>query len=321
MTPSPTMPTLWPAAWSSFTLSALSPGRTSASTMSIPSSPAIRRAVPRLSPVIMATLTPRACSRRMVAAAVGRTASATAIRPMTRPSRAIWTTVRPAPCSRSDSVASSPSSTPLSAMSMRLPERTVRPATVARSPLPPKDSKPAAASSGRSFVRSSTALAMWCSDPRSRAAAVVSRSVSSTPAAGVTWTTFGAPRVRVPVLSKTMTSSLTACSRAAAFLISTPWRAPSPVPTMIAMGVARPRASGQAMTKTVMVRVRANSRVWPRAQNQTPKVSRPMTTAASTSHWEARSASNWAGALEFCASCTSLTICARAVSAPTRVAR
>ncbi len=315
------MPTLWPWPWSSLILSALSPGRTSASTMSMPSSSAMRRAVPRLSPVIMATLTPRPCSRRMVAPAVGRTASATAIRPMTRPSRAMWTTVRPAPCSRSDSAASSPSSTPLSAISIRLPDSTVRPSTVARSPLPPKDSKPVAATSGSSFARSSTALAIWCSDPRSRAAAVISRSVSSTPAAGVTWTTLGAPRVRVPVLSKTITSSLTASSRAAAFLISTPCRAPSPVPTMMAMGVARPSASGQAMTKTVMVRVRANSRVWPRIQNQIPKVSRPMTMAASTSHWEARSASSWAGALEFCASCTSLTIWARAVSAPTRVAR
>ena len=34
-----------------------------------------------------------------------------------------------------------------------------------------------------------------------------------------------------------------------------------------------------------------------------------------------RSASRWPGALEFWASCTSATICASAVSAPTRVAR
>ena len=43
--------------------------------------------------------------------------------------------------------------------------------------------------------------------------------------------------------------------------------------------------------------------------------------AITTSHCEALSANNCAGALEFCASCTSLTICARAVSAPTLVAR
>ena len=43
-------------------------------------------------------------------------------------------------------------------------------------------------------------------------------------------------------------------------------------------------------------------------------------TAAATSHWAARSASRWAGAFEFWASWTSLTICASAVSAPTLVA-
>src|SRR5262249_54235770 len=46
----------------------------------------------------------------------------------------------------------------------------------------------------------------------------------------------------------------------------------------------------------------------------------PTSNAARTSHCEARSASSCAGALEFCASWTSLTICASAVSAPTLVA-
>ena len=96
--------------------------------------------------------------------------------------------------------------------------------------------------------------------------------------------------------------------------------APRPVPTMTAIGVASPSASGQAITKTVIVSVMANSSGWPIHQNQTAKVSRPITIAARTSHCEARSASSCAGALEFCASCTSLTIWASAVSAPTLVA-
>ena len=53
---------------------------------------------------------------------------------------------------------------------------------------------------------------------------------------------------------------------------------------MIAIGVASPRASGQAITKTVIVSVSANSSGWPSTQNQTAKVSRPMEMAASTSH-------------------------------------
>ena len=89
---------------------------------------------------------------------------------------------------------------------------------------------------------------------------------------------------------------------------------------MMAIGVARPSASGQAMTNTVMVSVSANSNGSPMTQNHTPKVSSPMAMAANTSHCEAWSASNCPGALEFCASCTSLTICASAVSAPTLVA-
>ena len=127
--------------------------------------------------------------------------------------------------------------------------------------------------------------------------------------------------VSVPVLSKTITSSLVASSSAAAFLNRMPLDAPRPVPTITAIGVARPSASGQAMTKTVIVSVSAKSSGCPIHQNQTAKVTRPMTIAASTSHCEARSARSWAGALEFCASWTSLTICASAVSAPTLVAR
>lgn len=46
--------------------------------------------------------------------------------------------------------------------------------------------------------------------------------------------------------------TLCAASRARPPLISTPWEAPTPVPTMTAVGVARPRAQGQATTSTDM---------------------------------------------------------------------
>ena len=180
--------------------------------------------------------------------------------------------------------------------------------------------KPVATSAGTEPARLRIACASGCSENFSTAAATASSCASLTPGAVTISTTSGWPTVSVPVLSKTTTVSLVAFSSAEAFLNRMPFIAPRPVPTMIAIGVAKPSASGQAITNTVMVRVSANSSGWPSTQNHTAKVSRPMTMAASTSHCEAWSASNCPGALEFCASCTSLTICASAVSAPTLVA-
>ena len=62
--------------------------------------------------------------------------------------------------------------------------------------------------------------------------------------------TRGLPSVIVPVLSSTTTSSLCAVSSAAPSRMSTPFSAPLPVPTMIAVGVASPRAHGHAITST-----------------------------------------------------------------------
>jgi hypothetical protein len=71
---------------------------------------------------------------------------------------------------------------------------------------------------------------------------------------------------------------------------------------MIAVGVARPSASGQVITTTVM----ANSIAVPvdrsLASSHTASVSAPPTRATRTSQNAARSASRWPGALEFWAS-------------------
>jgi hypothetical protein len=48
---------------------------------------------------------------------------------------------------------------------------------------------------------------------------------------------------------------LCALSRCSPPLISTPFCAPTPVPTMIAVGVARPSAHGQAVVRTVRMKV------------------------------------------------------------------
>jgi len=88
---------------------------------------------------------------------------------------------------------------------------------------------------------------------------------------------------------------------------------------MIAVGVARPNASGQVITTTVMASSIAVASDRP-ASSHASRVAAPPISATSTSQNAARSASRWPGALEFCASCTSFTIWARAVSAPTLAA-
>ena len=85
---------------------------------------------------------------------------------------------------------------------------------------------------------------------------------------------------------------------------------------MIAVGVARPSASGQVMTTTVMANSSAMVSGWSENSAQAAKVAAPPSRATNTSQNAARSASRWPGALEFCACCTSATIWASAVSAP-----
>ncbi len=75
------------------------------------------------------------------------------------------------------------------------------------------------------------------------------------------------------------------------------------------------------ITTTVIANSSASSAELPTTRYQARKVARPPASATNTSQNAARSASRWPGALEFWASCTSLTIWARAVSDPTAVAR
>ncbi len=62
--------------------------------------------------------------------------------------------------------------------------------------------------------------------------------------------TFGLPSVIVPVLSKTTVVTLCNISKLSADLTNIPLFAPTPVPTIIATGVAKPSAHGQDITKT-----------------------------------------------------------------------
>jgi len=76
---------------------------------------------------------------------------------------------------------------------------------------------------------------------------------------------------------------------------------------MIAVGVAKPSASGQVITTTVMAYRIAVLNGCPTAI-QTSIVRVPPIRATSTSQNAARSANRCPGAFEFWASCTSLTI-------------
>ena len=71
------------------------------------------------------------------------------------------------------------------------------------------------------------------------------------------------PSVRVPVLSNTTVSTGRVRSSTSPPLMSTPSWAPRPVPTMMAVGVARPSAQGQAMMSTATAAVKASSAGWP----------------------------------------------------------
>ncbi len=130
----------------------------------------------------------------------------------------------------------------------------------------------------------------------------------------------GRPWVIVPVLSRTTVVTRPARSRAWAFFTRMPIRAPRPAPTMIAVGVARPRAQGQAMMRTDTNAVSAKGNEAPNWRQATKVITARRITAG-TNTAATRSASLCTGALEPCASRTILTIWARAVSAPTRVAR
>src|ERR1700722_11138776 len=62
--------------------------------------------------------------------------------------------------------------------------------------------------------------------------------------------TVSLPRVNVPVLSITIFLTEQLASSASPLLIRIPFLAPIPVPTMMAVGVLKPNAQGQATTIT-----------------------------------------------------------------------
>ena len=154
-------------------------------------------------------------------------------------------------------------------MNGRLPMATVRPLTLQLTPLPVTAwnsgglktllAKSDSSSERRTSQYFTTATASGCSEERSAHSTIQRSSSFATLSSKCTnSSTAGFPMVRVPVLSKMMVSTLAADSRASPPLIRTPFWAPTPVPVMMAVGAARPRAQGQAITRVVIANMKEN---------------------------------------------------------------
>ena len=128
------------------------------------------------------------------------------------------------------------------------------------------------------------------------------------------------PVVSVPVLSKATSVTRADCSIASPLRNRIPDSAPRPLPTMTAVGVASPRAQGQAMIRTATAACNAVATSAPDSSQPTRR-GRPPSTTTGTNTAETRSARCWTGALEFCASSTALTIPASGGAGPIAVAR
>ena len=123
----------------------------------------------------------------------------------------------------------------------------------------------------------------------------------------------------VPVLSRATISVFPASSRDTAVLNRMPFFAPKPFPTIIATGVASPRAQGQLMTSTEMPLAKAKPKSWP-ANSQTRVVITAMVITVGTNTPETRSATLAIGAFVAAASPTIWMIWDNVVSSPTLVA-
>ena len=215
-------------------------------------------------------------------------------------------------------------SIPLSASSFRLPAKYRLPSWLPLTPAPVMLSKSLMTVSGDLPRRFTTASARGCSDRASRADRIFPRSAASFSAFRLHTmsVTDGLPSVTVPVLSRTTESIFLAVSMLSASLMSIPLSAPFPIPTIMAVGVARPRAQGQAMMSTVTIA--RSPWVMPFSPSRMPQrmnesKAMPMMTGTNTA--AILSTSFCTGALLPCASWTMAIIFERRVSVPTLSAR
>ena len=253
--PSPTIMTRAPDASRSPTMRALSDARRSPYTSSIPSVAATARAFVSWSPESSRMRRiPSRRSRPRSTSRLGRTSSANSTTAAAAPSTVTYAR-RPSPAGAiAPNVASAPGAP--SSTQAREPTATVRPSTWPVTPRPDVSRWPAAAgsSTSRACAASTSMRASRWLDPCSTAPARPSTSFSSKAGAVTTRETRGRPAVSVPVLSKTTTSTVEACSSAPPVRTTMCRVAARATPPMIATGAARMSGQGVAITSTASTR-------------------------------------------------------------------
>src|SRR5215472_11167413 len=211
---------------------ALSAGSTSAATSSMPRRRATDSATVLESPVIIATRIPSWCSSSTASFDSGRISSSAAKAPITRFCEMTKSTVLPSAAQAAVAFASSVGGVTLRSLNKRRPPiATLSPFTSACAPRPGIASNWLAVNDGRPrrLASATITLASGCSESPSTAAARENKSSSRTPGATATPDNAGAPRVSVPVLSKTTRSKSRARSSASLSLTSSPFCAPRDV--------------------------------------------------------------------------------------------
>jgi hypothetical protein len=232
------------------------------------------RAAPRLSPEIITVRMPRAFSAASASRAPGlgsspKASSASTSKPLRRapghgrhvaPSLQRQRSCASGPALASALASPAATGTPSSCIQRRLPMCQV--AAPCTSPSVPRPGTARTPSGGR--FRAGRAARRCHHGARQRVFAAAlhtghgrqhSRLVQ--PPHHLSATSRGWPTVSVPVLSNATVSTRCASSSACASLIRMPCFAATPVPAMMAAGVASPSAQGQAITSTATARISA----------------------------------------------------------------
>ena len=267
--PSPTIAT-FPSSFNFLITSSFPSGKTPAITSSTPACSPIAFAVRSLSPVSMTTLIPIFFNSLTACGLFSFIMSATAIMPISSSFLPKNNGVFPSDAKLSACFLTASEITVLPSANFKFPPKNLSPPISPVKPFPETAVKFFASSfvwiaSSSAFFK--IACANGCSLFFSRMYAYVRSSDSLKAEPGKISVTVGLPFVIVPVLSSTTTSIFPVSSRETAVLNKIPFFAPTPFPTIIATGVARPRAQGQLITRTEIPRARAKPIVSPNASH------------------------------------------------------
>ena len=283
---------------------------------------ATANAVARLSPVSRIGRRPKSRNAAMAAALFALGRSATTHTPCTVPLIATkMPMLPPVRAATSASFMAAGISTSFRRMRVSLPAITLVPLTKPIVPIPGRFSKSVTLCSVPRSDRAAVAIALatGCSLACSSAPANDNNSDRVTPSAHTTSTNCIIPVVTVPVLSNTTVSTRRVPCNTSAPLMTIPICAARPLPTINAVGVASPKAQGQAMINTATAAVKACEMSSP-ITHHTTNVAMEITITVGTNTPLTRSASFCTGALVAWASRMRRVIWAKVESAPMRVA-